>query len=74
MGYYLNSISNEYDQHGNYIGNSAEGNKFHGVNPSVDGVLSCSGCGSTQRRDHAGGGTVCAACGCSAAQWNHGQG
>ena len=74
MSYFLRSIKDEYDEHGNYIGNSAEGNQFHGVGPSVNRVLSCSGCGSTQRREHPGGGTVCASCGCGAAQWNYRQG
>lgn len=32
MSYYLRSIQDEYDDKGNYIGNSSEGNKFHGVN------------------------------------------
>ncbi len=31
MSNYLRSIQDEYDDKGNYIGNSEEGNKFHGV-------------------------------------------
>jgi hypothetical protein len=68
MGYYLRSIQDEYDGHGNYIGNSEEGNRFHGVGRATESVrLGCSRCGSTSRRQHAMGGTVCAACDCAEA-------
>jgi len=68
MGYYLSSISDEYDKHGNYIGNSAEGNKFHNVNPSIQVIQICSACGSSERIDHICSGTVCAACDCGESQ------
>lgn len=73
MGYYLRSIANEYDPHGNYIGNSAEGNRFHGL-PEPRGesrVVACSACGSTDRRPHSCGGTVCARCDCGESQWKY---
>lgn len=34
--FFLKSISEEYDDHGNYIGNSAGGNAFHGINREPD--------------------------------------
>jgi len=34
MSYYLRSIQDEYDDEGNYIGNSEEGNRFHSPDPS----------------------------------------
>lgn len=69
---YLRSISDEYDDHGNYIGDSPDGNAFHGVESTQgEKQLMCSGCGSTKRREHGGGGTCCADCGCSEAQWKH---
>ena len=33
MGYYRRDIQDEYDDDGNYIGDSAEGNRFHGLIP-----------------------------------------
>ncbi len=67
MGY-LQSIRDEYDEHGNYIGNSDEGNRFHGVKPATrEAVTACAKCGSTIRRDHGGGGTVCGNCDCAEA-------
>jgi hypothetical protein len=72
MGYFLRSIQDEYDRHGNYIGNSPDGNKFHGVDKAQgERVLMCSSCGSTARREHPMGGTVCAACDCAESQWSY---
>lgn len=67
---YLRSISDEYDDQGNYIGNSPDGNREHGVEPKKesDSHLVCAGCGSSARRAHGGGGTCCASCGCSEAK------
>lgn len=73
MGYYLRSIREEYDDDGNYIGNSDDGNRFHGVErvPERQRRLICSRCGSGQRCSVLGGGEVCSACGCAEAQWKY---
>lgn len=72
MGYFLRSVQEEYDHHGNYIGNSPNGNQFHGVAPATtERILICAACGSARRRNHIGGGTVCADCNCSEAQYKY---
>ncbi len=72
MGYFLRSIADEYDDDGNYIGNSGEGNRWHGVAPaSGQPVLVCAACYSPRRRKHASGGTVCAECDCAEQQWSY---
>lgn len=73
MGYFLNSIHDEYDSAGNYIGNSPQGNEFHGLPPVTEkkGVLACVRCDSTRRREHSCGGTVCANCNCAESQWKY---
>jgi len=67
------SIKDEYDAQGNYIGDSPSGNAFHGVEPAMKArVLICAACDSGARRPHGGGGsTVCAACGCAEAKWSY---
>ena len=72
MGYFLRSIADEYDDRGNYIGNSEAGNRWHGVDRSeARPVLVCAACGSIERREHNSGGTVCWACNCAEARWSH---
>ena len=71
MGF-LQSIKDEYDNDGNYIGNSPQGNKEHGVEAATGGrQLVCAACDSTRRKNHSAGGTVCGACGCSEAKWKY---
>ena len=69
MGWFLNSVRDEYDDDGNYIGNSPGGNKFHGVKakPEENVRLLCMGCG------HVGGTYPCAKCGCAEQKqtWRH---
>ena len=59
MGYYLQSISDEYDNHGNYIGNSESGNRFHNAE-AKNGcpLMLCSRCGFVA------GSQPCPNCGC----------
>lgn len=68
MGYFMRSVQDEYDDKGNYIGNSPGGNEFHGVHKSEKVITVCSRCGSSARRDHLMGGTVCASCDCGESQ------
>lgn len=67
MGYYLRSIQDEYDDKGNYIGNSDEGNKWHGVGKSYRRVEVCAACGS-HARTPCEGHSKCAHCGCCEAK------
>jgi hypothetical protein len=69
MGY-LQSIRDEYDRQGNYIGNSDEGNAFHGLQKAeATCVIACARCGSTTRMIHPAGGTICGKCECAETQW-----
>jgi hypothetical protein len=69
MGYFNRSVADEYDDKGNYIGNSPDGNAFHGVAPAGDApVPVCAACGSARRAEHIHGGTVCGECGCGEVQ------
>lgn len=71
MSGYLRSIQDEYDDKGNYIGNSPEGNRFHGLTePEPEQRLTCE-CGSQAFRPQKGGFLIdgcheelaCAGCG-----------
>ena len=55
---YLRSISEEYDDKGNYIGNSPEGNKFHGISQRRFSGYWCAGCHKISQNQ------PCTYCGC----------